>query len=80
MPRYTRDTDAIVELRRKHSDLLYQMGELFSNTYVLDFHQYALVFDERFRDLYFLQGHMNPWGYALIAKNGSFLSGLPDPP
>lgn len=68
MPRESRDREAIAELRRKHSDLLHQMAELFSNAYVLDFHQYAPVFDERFRDLYFLRGHMNPWGYALIGK------------
>lgn len=67
-PRYSRDTEETAELRRKHSDLLHQMAEVFSNAYVLDFHQYAPVFDERFRDLYFLRGHMNPWGYALIGK------------
>lgn len=68
MPRYARDTEEIAELRRQHSDILYQMAELFSNAYVLDFHQYAPIFDDRFRELYFLNSHMNPCGYALIGK------------
>ena len=37
------------------------------NTYVLDFRKYAPVYDEKFRDNFFL-GHMTPAGYLLTAK------------
>jgi len=68
MPRSDEDQEAQTQLRQIHSDLLYQMAELFPNSYVLDFHQYAPVYDQRFRDLYYLRGHMNPCGYVLTAQ------------
>ena len=48
--------------------LLYNFAQCFSNAYVLDIHQYGPLFDEKFREKYFLYGHMNPMGYLFVAK------------
>lgn len=68
MPRSDQDTPQQQDARRNHAALLHQFSDRFSNTYVMDFHQYAPVFDERFRKLYFMRGHMNPCGYLLMAQ------------
>ncbi|MBE6696010.1 MAG: SGNH/GDSL hydrolase family protein [Ruminococcaceae bacterium] len=52
----------------KHAALLYQMAELFSNTYILDLMKYAPLYDESFVENFFLNGHMNPCGYILTAQ------------
>ena len=52
----------------KISALLYQLAERFDNTYVIDLYRYAPVFDKEFREKFFLNGHMNPMGYALMGK------------
>ncbi len=52
----------------KIADLLYAMTEKFPDSYVIDLHRYAPVYDAAFRDRFFLNGHMNPAGYALTAK------------
>lgn len=67
MPRST-DNEERVRLKQQHAELLYQMAELFPNTYVLDFHRYAPVYDERFQSLFYLRGHLNPCGYLLTAQ------------
>ena len=54
--------------KEAHAKLLYDMADLFDNTYVLDFYQYAPVYDAEFKKYFFLGGHMNPAGYALTAK------------
>lgn len=48
--------------------LLYDFAEVFDNTYVLDIYQYGPVYDEKFKEKYFLHGHMNPMGYLFTAK------------
>lgn len=54
--------------REAHAKLLHEIADLFEFTYVLDFFQYAPVYDETFRRNFFLDGHMNPQGYILTAK------------
>ena len=51
-----------------HRELLYKLADLFDNTYVIDFRQYAPVYDEEFRKKFFMSGHMNAAGYRLTAK------------
>ncbi len=51
-----------------HRDTLEKLCELFDNTYLIDLRTYAPVYDEEFRDRFFLLGHMNPMGYILTAK------------
>lgn len=48
--------------------LLYDMAEIFDNSYVIDLCEYGPVYDEKFKSHYFLHGHMTPTGYILTAK------------
>lgn len=52
----------------RQAELMYEMAELFENTYVLDFRKYAVEYDEDFMKLFFLGGHMSPAGYLLTSK------------
>ena len=52
----------------RQSEVIYALAGHYDNCYVIDLYKYAPVFDERFREKYFLLGHMNPAGYVFIAK------------
>ena len=52
----------------QHAALLYELAERFDNCFVIDLYKYAPVFDEEFRERFFMHGHMNPSGYLLIAQ------------
>ncbi len=52
----------------RHAELIYAMAEKFKNCYVLDFRKYAPVYDEKFKDMFYLAGHLNPAGYILTAQ------------
>lgn len=52
----------------KFRKLLYDFAEKFDNTYVLDFYEYAPIYDEDFKKNYYMLGHLNPMGYCLTAK------------
>lgn len=56
------------ELKAAHAKLLYDMAELFENSYVIDLHQYAPLYDQDFKDRFFLYGHMNASGYIFTAN------------
>ncbi len=62
------DGDNRKPLNDLHRDTLEKLCEIFDNTYLLDFRTYAPVYDEEFRNNFFLLGHMNPMGYILTAK------------
>ncbi len=62
------DNDINTEKKQAHRQLLYKMAEAFDNTYVLDFNEYAPVYDEEFKSNFYLLGHLNPMGYILTAK------------
>ena len=47
---------------------LYSLAEHFENAYVIDLNKYGPLFDERFREQFFMLGHMNPSGYILMAE------------
>ena len=49
-------------------DALYALAEHFDNSYVIDLYKYGPVYDDAFREKYFLHGHMNPMGYIYTAK------------
>lgn len=55
-------------IKEKHAKLLYEIAELFGNTYVIDLYKYAPLYDEEFRRNFFLGSHMNAQGYILTAK------------
>lgn len=51
-----------------HAQRIYDLAELFENTYVLDFRKYAPVYDDTFKENFYLLGHLNPAGYLLTAR------------
>ena len=51
-----------------HAELLYDLAKMFDNTYVVDLYKYAPVYDEEFKERFFLGGHMTPAGYIYTAK------------
>ena len=54
--------------KEEQAELIYRMAENFSNCYVLDFYKYGPVIDEKFREKFFMGGHMNPCGYNLMGQ------------
>ena len=50
------------------AEFLRQLTPTVENAYLIDLNRYAPAFDEEFRDKFFLNGHMNPMGYAFFAK------------
>ena len=55
-------------LKDAHAELMYKLAEFFDNSYVIDLKKYGPVYDEAFKEKFYLHGHMNPAGYALTAK------------
>ena len=47
---------------------LYALKEHFDNSYVINLYEYGPVYDDEFREKYFLHGHMNPMGYLFTAQ------------
>ena len=56
------------ELKNRHAELMYEMAEFFTNSYVIDLKKYGPVYDEAFKEKFYLNGHLNACGYALTAK------------
>ncbi len=56
------------EQKEKTIKALYDLTKVFSNSYVLDINKYGPVYDERFREKFYLYGHMNPMGYIFTAN------------
>jgi len=64
-----RDANKVwTERGEKMAEALRQLADYFPNAYVIDLYRYGPVYDEEFRDKFFLYGHMNPMGYVLTAK------------
>lgn len=47
---------------------LYALADHFDNSYVIDLYAHGPVYDDAFKNAYFLHGHMNPMGYILTAS------------
>lgn len=47
---------------------LYALQQYFDNSYVINLYEYGPVYDDEFREKYFMHGHMNPMGYIFTAK------------
>ncbi len=50
-----------------HQKLLYDLADYFENAYVLDIRKYGALYDDKFKEKFFMKGHMNPMGYLLTA-------------
>ena len=57
-----------VPLMDAHAKLMYEMAEHFGNAYVLDLRQYAPEYNEEFRELFYMNGHLSPAGYLFTAQ------------
>ena len=68
MPREGDDTPEREEQKVAHCRILKGLAEFFPYTYVLDFHEYAPVYDEAFKKRFYLGGHMNATGYLLTGQ------------
>lgn len=62
----------IDEVKNKKAELfreqIYRLAEMFDYTYVIDLYQYAPIYDEEFRNNFYLGNHLNAAGYMLTAK------------
>lgn len=62
------------EQDRLFNEKIRETAELFDNAYLLDFEEYAPVYDAEFRKKYYMGGHMTPAGYVLTADYvGSYI-------
>ena len=68
MPKEDSDDEFDSSRKKAHRKLLYNLTEIFGNSYVIDLYQYAPVYDEKFKENFFLNGHMTPAGYLLTAR------------
>lgn len=60
--------DSRIADKETHSTLLYDFAEKFDNTYVIDLLKYAPTYDDKFKEKFYMRGHLNPMGYLLTAK------------
>ena len=56
------------EATREVIALLYKFTEIFDNSYVIDLCKYGPIYDTKFRERFYLHGHMTPDGYILTAE------------
>ena len=56
------------EIYTNINEALYLLADHFDNSYIIDLFKYGPEIDEKFREKYFLHGHMNAMGYILFAK------------
>ena len=68
MPNDEPNNDEHVKNWKMHADLLYELADMFDNTYVIDLFKYAPVYDDTFKKHFFLSGHMSAAGYVFTAR------------
>ena len=59
--------DERAQLYDKLSEEIRRLSKIFDNCYVIDLREYAPVYNQDFKDLFYLGGHLNPMGYRLTA-------------
>jgi len=68
MPTEPNQDPAAKERFDQHREMLLAFAQREEFTYVLDFRQYAPVYDQDFKRAYYLGGHLNAVGYLMTAK------------
>lgn len=68
MPKESTDDETKRERKIAHQKLLHDMAKQFDNSYVIDLYEYAPEYDEKFKENFYMHGHMNAGGYMLTAK------------
>lgn len=48
--------------------VIYDIADMFNNTYLIDLRKYGPVQDAEFRNMFYLEGHLNAAGYSFFAK------------
>lgn len=56
------------DLKDGHAELMYDFAKYFSNSYVIDLRKFGPVYDEAFKEKFYLNGHLNACGYLITAK------------
>lgn len=51
-----------------HVELMYQLAKKFTNTYIIDFRKFAPVYDNNFKAKYYLNSHLNVYGYIFTSQ------------
>ena len=54
-------------LIEKQIKFLYDLTKIFTNSYVIDLKKYGPKYDKKFKEIYYLNNHLNPLGYKLTA-------------
>ena len=62
------DDPVVQENAAALADLLHAFTKRFKNSFVIDLFKFAPVYDARFREQFYLHGHMSPSGYILTAQ------------
>ncbi len=62
------DSERCQKLAEKTIAAIYDLAEFFENSYVIDLYRYGPVYDEKFKEKFYLYGHMTPSGYLLTAE------------
>lgn len=50
------------------SEAMYALAGHFDNLYVIDLYKYGPIYDSKFREKFYLYGHLTPSGYVFTAK------------
>lgn len=61
------DSQFNAQMKKEHCELLHALTKVFKYSYVIDLYKYAPIYDEAFKEKFFLHDHMNPAGYKLTA-------------
>ena len=56
------------KLLAAQGELMHKIAAHFSNCYVIDLHEYMPVQDEKYKERFYLEGHLNPLGYMFTAQ------------
>ena len=68
MPKEAINEDPRGDRKLAHRALLYDLCKLYEFTYVIDLWEFGPIYDEKFKDNFYLGGHLNAAGYLLTAQ------------
>lgn len=68
VPREPSRDDTRKERALKLNNAIKSMVEYFDNAYLIDLYTYGPAYDVKFRENFFLYGHMSPTGYIFTAR------------
>lgn len=68
MPKEKEDDDVRTKRKQAQRKVLYDLAAQLDHTYVIDLLEYGPLYDEEFKEKFFMLGHMNPMGYFFTAQ------------